>query len=119
MGDWEFYYRGFHRAWGLLPPPGALVSGLEEKSRTLPLAELLAGDIRYAARNRKAYSLQAASFIEFLLAAQGKEKVLRWLLTKETNAAKTFEGVFGLTITEAGNEWKTARSSIPSCPAAL
>jgi len=119
LGDWGFYYRGFHRAWGLLPPPGALVSGLEEKSRTLPLAELLAGDIRYAARNRKAYSLQAASFIEFLLATQGKEKVLRWLLTKETNAAKTFEGVFGLTITEAGNEWKTARSSIPSCPAAL
>ncbi len=109
LGDWGFYYHGFHRNWGLLPPAGDLVAGLEAKGRTLPLAELLAGDIRYAARNRKAYSLQAASFIEFLLKTQGREKVLRWLLTNEMNAAKTFEGVFGQTVAAAEKDWKAAR----------
>ena len=110
LGDWGFYYRGFHRNWGLLPPPGELVAGLEAKGRTLPLGELLAGDIRYAARNRKAYSLQAASFIEFLLETQGREKVLRWLLSNETNAAKTFESVFGRTVAAAEKDWKAART---------
>ncbi|MCX6566302.1 MAG: hypothetical protein NTW38_07770 [Candidatus Aminicenantes bacterium] len=110
LGDWGFYYHGFHRNWGLLPSAGDLVAGLEAKGRTLPLAELLAGDIRYAARNRKAFSLEAASFIEFLLETQGREKVLRWLLTNETNAAKTFESVFGQTVTAAERNWKAART---------
>ena len=110
LGDWGFYYHGFHRNWGLLPSVGDLVAGLEAKGRTLPFAELLAGDIRYAAKNRKAYSLQAASFIEFLLETQGRERVFRWLLTNETNAAKTFEGVFGQTVAAAEKNWKAARA---------
>jgi hypothetical protein len=110
LGDWGFYFHGFHRNWGLLPSAGDLVAGLEAKGRTLPLAELLAGDIRYAVRNRKAYSLQAASFIEYLLKTQGREKVLRWLLTNETNAAKTFEGVFGRPVAAAEKDWKAART---------
>lgn len=105
LGDWAFYYHGFQANWGLLPPPETIVAGLKAKGRLLPLKELLAGDIRYAAKNRKAYSLEAAAFIEHLLKTQDKDKVKRWLLTNETNAAGTFAGIFGISLETAENQW--------------
>jgi hypothetical protein len=101
LGDWAFYYHGFHGQWGLLPSPESLLVRLRREGRTLPLSELLAGDIRYAAKNRKAYSFQAAAFLQYLLNTQGTDKVNRWLATNEINGAKTFAASFGLALDDA------------------
>jgi hypothetical protein len=108
LGDWAFYYHGFHKAWGLLPPPEALVAGLRAEGKTLPLKELLAADARFAAKTRKIYSLQAASFIAHLIRNKGRDKVREWLFSAETDGSKTFEKTFGLKIAEAEKDWLAA-----------
>jgi hypothetical protein len=107
LGDWAFYYRGFHRQWGLLPEPESLLVLLRREGRTLPLAELLAGDIRYAAKNRKAYSLEAAVFLQYLLITQGSDNVGRWLASNEVNGAKTFAAAFGRPLETVEQEFLT------------
>jgi hypothetical protein len=110
ISDWSFYYRGIQKGWGLLPAPDNLVAGLEAKGKTLPLSKLLAGDAHFSARNRKVYSLQAASFIDFLLRTAGKGKLKAWLFSGQTDASRTFAGVFGMPLGEAESAWKAGRT---------
>ena len=112
LGDWAFYYHGFHNQWGLLPSPESLLALLRREGRTLPLPELLAGDIRYAAKNRKAYSLEAAAFLQYLLKTYGTDRVKRWLFTNETSGAKTFAVVFGLPLEAAEKEFLAAAGGV-------
>ena len=108
MGDWAFYYQGFHKGWGLIPSPDALAAGLYARQQALPLRDLLAGDARYAARNRKIFSLQAASFIDFLRRSEGVGKIYDWLHASESDGLKSFVSVFGRPIEAVEKEWRQA-----------
>lgn len=105
LGDWAFYYHGFHAAWGLLPAPGRMVSDLRSAGKTLPLRDILAKSATFRAMNYKAYSLEAASFLEHLFRTRAKDDIKRWLLAPGADAAKTFESVFGIKVADAEAAW--------------
>jgi hypothetical protein len=50
-------------------------------------------------------SLEAASFIEFLLQTEGKDKLRLWLLSGETGGSKSFAAVFNRPVEAAEKEW--------------
>jgi hypothetical protein len=108
LGDWAFYYKGFHAAWGLLPPPEAMVMDLRMQGKTLPLKDILTRSAAFRAQNSKAYSLEAASFLEFLFRTKGRDTVKRWLFTPGADAAKSFESVLGLKVADAERLWLAA-----------
>ncbi|MBL8113231.1 MAG: hypothetical protein JNK60_10120 [Acidobacteria bacterium] len=95
LGDYALYHHGLQKSWGLLPEPRKILTSLRASGKTLPLEELLAGDVRFRAKNHKVFSLEAAAFLDFLLATRGKELVRRWLFSGEPNGAKSFAKVFG------------------------
>jgi hypothetical protein len=105
LGDWAFYFHGFHAAWGLLPAPGRMVKDLAAAGKTLPLKDILAKSATFRAMNFKAYSLEAASFLEHLFQTRPKADIKRWLLAPGTDAAKTFESVFGVKVSDAETAW--------------
>ena len=105
LGDWAFYYHGFHKNWGLLPPPEVLVKELRAGAKTPPLKELLGRSVALRDPKYKVYSLEAASFLEYILRTRGKEVVRRWLFSGQADGAKTFASVFGLSIEDAEKEW--------------
>jgi hypothetical protein len=105
LADWALYYHGFLHQWGLLPSPESLLARLRHEGRTMPLSKLLAGDIRNMGKNRKAYSLQAAAFLQYLLKTQGTDKVKHWLASNEANGTKTFAAAFGLDLADAENDF--------------
>jgi hypothetical protein len=105
LGDWAFYYHGFHAAWGLLPPPERMVSDLRSAGKALPLKDILAKSATFRALNYKAYSLEAASFLEHLFRTRAKDDIKRWLFAPGTDAAKTFESVFGVKVADAEAAW--------------
>jgi hypothetical protein len=108
LGDWAFYYKGFHAAWGLLPPPEAMVMDLRMQGKMLPLKDILTRSAAFRAQNSKAYSLEAASFLEFLFRTKGRDTVKRWLFTPGADAAKSFESVLGLKVADAERLWLAA-----------
>ena len=105
LGDWAFYYHGFHRNWGLLPPPEDMVRELRAVAKTLPLKELLGRSVTLRDPKYKVYSLEAASFLEYIVRTRGKDVVRRWLFSGQTDGAKTFASIFGLAIEDAEKEW--------------
>lgn len=105
LGDWAFYYHGFHAVWGLLPPPERMVKDLRTAGKALPLKDILAKSATFRAANYKAYSLEAASFLEHLFRTRTKDDIKHWLLAPGTDAAKTFESVFGIKVEEAEMAW--------------
>lgn len=105
LGDWAFYYHGFHKNWGLLPPPEEMVRELRSEAKTLPLKELLGRGVTFRDPKYKAYSLEAASFLEYIVRTRGKDVVRRWLFSGQTDGAKTFASIFGFSIEDAEKEW--------------
>ncbi len=113
LGDYSLYHHGLQKSWGLLPEPRRILASLRASGRTLPLEELLAGDVRFRARNHKVFSLEAAAFLEFLLTTRGKEPVRRWLFSGQANGAKSFAKVFGAGIDTVEREFWSRASSTP------
>ncbi len=105
LGDWAFYYHGFHKNWGLLPPPEDMVKELRSEAKTLPLKELLGRGVTFRDPKDKAYSLEAASFLDHIVRTRGKDVVRRWLFSGQTDGAKTFTSIFGRSIEDAEKEW--------------
>jgi hypothetical protein len=105
LGDHALYFGGFQKAWGLVGEPTALVGELHGRGKLVPLAKLLSADSRFRAENHKVYSLEAASFLDFLLRTRGKEQVRRWLFSGETNGVKGFQSTFGKPVESVEKEW--------------
>jgi hypothetical protein len=105
LGDWAFYYHGFHKNWGLLPPPEDMVKELRSEAKTLPLKELLGRGVTFRDPKYKVYSLEAASFLEYIVRTRGRDVVRRWLFSGQTDGAKTFASIFGFSIEDAEKEW--------------
>ncbi len=113
LGDWAYYFHGLQKAWGLLPSAHAQVEEMEAAGRTVPLADLSAGDARFATRNRKSYALQAASFLAYLLDTGGRDKVRAWLMGGSDKGVRPFDEIFGRTLAEAESGWRAARKESP------
>lgn len=105
LGDYSLYHHGLQKSWGLLPEPKGILTTLRASGKTLPVEELLAGDVRFRAKNHKVFSLEAAAFLDFLLTTRGKEPVRRWLFSGEANGAKSFAKVFGAGIDAVEREF--------------
>jgi len=108
LGDWAFYYHGFHAAWGLLPPPETIVKDLRAAGKTLPLKDILSKSAAFRAANYKAYSLEAASFFEYLFRTRSKDDLKRWLFAPGSDAGKTFESILAVKVADAEKAWLEA-----------
>jgi len=105
LGDWAFFYKGFHAAWGLLPAPEAVVADLRDQGKTLPLKDILSRGAAFRAQNTKAYSLEAATFLEFLFRTKGRDAVRKWLFAPGADAARTLGPQLGLSVADAEKQW--------------
>ena len=54
---------------------------------------------------RPGSTAEAASFIEFLLQTEGKDKLRCWLLSGETGGSKSFAMIFGRPVEAVEKEW--------------
>jgi len=113
IGDWAIYSGGLYRAWGVFAPVGQLVRELRQAGKTLPLAELVAGDVRFRATHHKVYSLQAAAFLGFLFDRYGAGRVRAWLFAGDRDGARSFATVFGKSLADAEAEWLAAPGTLP------
>ena len=114
IGDWAIYAGGLYRAWGVFAPVGQLVRELRLAGKTLPLAELVAGDVRFRATHHKVYSLQAAAFLGFLFDRYGAARVRAWLFSGDRDGARAFAAVFGKSLADAEAEWLAAPVAPPA-----
>jgi hypothetical protein len=106
IGDYAFYYRGFHSVWPLLVgTPEQIVSRLRDEGKYIPLASLLRQGKRFRAANHKSYSLQAAAFVDFLATTRGEAKMRQWLFSGEKNGARSFARVYGSPLGVVEKEW--------------
>jgi hypothetical protein len=106
VGDYSFYYRGFHRVWPLLVgSPEELVLRLREEGGYIPLSKLLREGGRFRAAHHKAFSLQSAVFIEHLRVTRGVQPLRAWLLADDPRGDRSFRRVFGTPIETVEAEW--------------
>jgi hypothetical protein len=106
VGDYAFYYRGFHSVWPLLAgTPEQIVGRLKDDGKYIPLATLLKEGKRFRAANHKSYSIQAAAFVHFLATTRGEAMMRQWLFSGEKNGARSFARVFGSPVGVVEKEW--------------
>jgi hypothetical protein len=106
IGDYSFYYRGFHQVWPLLVgSPEELVLALRQAGGYIPLTRLLQEGGRFRAAHHKSFSLQAAAFIHYLSETRGSGPLREWLLANDDQGARSFQRVFGASIESVEAEW--------------
>lgn len=114
VGDYAVYYHGLYQHWGMLPDPERLVQELTKSGQYIPLAKLLKEGRRFRMENHKAYSLEAAVFLQFLLERHGRDRVKAWLLAGERNPSRSFRKVFERPLEEVEKDWHSSWSSPPT-----
>jgi hypothetical protein len=108
IGDYVVYFQSFYKNWPLLPPPEAMVLSLAQTKDFVPLQTLLQEGVKFRAQHHKAYSLEAASVMDYLLRTHGRDKLKAWLQTADSDSRKAFQKVYGFSIQELEERWKTA-----------
>jgi hypothetical protein len=106
IGDYIIYYHGFYHHWPLLPQPDRVVQSFLNSSLYIPLKRLIKEDGAFRREHHKEYSLEAASFINYLIKTYGKERLRKWFLSGKDSAGN-FEKIYEQSIAEAENEWHT------------
>lgn len=105
IGDYIIYYHGFYELWPMLPEPEKIVQGFLSSDRYIPLNKLIRGDRRFRRRYHKEYSLEAASFLDYLIQTYGKAKLKKWFLSGK-DSARTFKKIYQITIKEMEKKWQ-------------
>lgn len=105
IGDWALYNRGVYRRWGLLPPAEQLITGLQKSGEYVAIAKLADEDRRYRYAHHKVYSLEAASFLDWLLATEGKERVHAWLMSGDEKGSRAYARTFGKPLAQSEKAW--------------
>jgi hypothetical protein len=106
LGDYVIYYHGFYHHWPLLPEPEKIVQSFFNSPIYLPLKRLVREDGAFRKEHHKEYSLEAASFINYLIRTYGKERLKKWFLSGKDSAGN-FEKIYKKPIANAENEWHT------------
>jgi hypothetical protein len=105
VGDYVIYFQTFYKNWPLLPPPPALALSLKTTKDFIPLETLLREGARFRAQRHKAYSLEAATVIDYLLRTFGREKLRAWFLAAEADSREAFKKIYGFTVKELEEKW--------------
>jgi hypothetical protein len=108
IGDYVVYFQSFYKNWPLLPPPDALALSIVQTKEFVPLQTLLQEGVKFRAQHHKAYSLEAASVIDYLIRTQGRDKLKAWFRAADSDSRKAFQKVYGFSIQELEERWKTA-----------
>lgn len=113
IGDYVVYFQSFYKNWPLLPPPDALALSIVQTKDFVPLQTLLQEGVIFRAQHHKAYSLEAASVIDYLIRAHGRDKLKAWFQAADSDSRKAFQKVYGFSIQELEERWKTALKNKP------
>ena len=105
IGDYALYYHGLYAFWPVLPAPKDILVSLRAAGGFIPLEKLIKESRIFRMRNHKAYSLEAASFIDYCLRAFGPEKLKAWFMDAGSRPDQTFEAVYGMTVAQAEALW--------------
>lgn len=108
IGDYIFYYRVLCPRWPLLAPPSEIMRGLLVSGEFIPLNRLLKEGAAFRSQRRKAYSLEAATVVDFLLRSHGPEKLKAWFGSTEKDGVKSFEKTYGYSVEDLESRWKTS-----------
>jgi hypothetical protein len=106
IGDYIIYYHGFYNLWPLLPEPESLVQRFLAQPTYIPLEKLIKEDRAFSLQHHKEYSLEAASFLNYLIQTYGKLNLKKWFLTAEKNIALAFEKIYGISVKEMEKKWQ-------------
>jgi hypothetical protein len=104
IGDYVIYCQGFYQLWPILPKQEQMVLNILNSNRYISLKKMLKGDIRLRMKYSKEYSLEAASFIDFLIRTYGIKKLKKWYKTGE-RGINTFKEIYNLPIKEMEKKW--------------
>jgi len=102
------YYRVLYPRWPLLAPPAEIMRGLLAAEEFIPLNRLLKEGAAFRSQRRKAYSLEAATVVDFLLRSHGPEKLKAWFGSPEKDGVKSFEKTFGYSVEDLQSRWKAS-----------
>jgi len=105
VGDYVIYFQTFYKYWPLLPPPASLSLSLRTTKDFIPLETLLREGARFRAQRHKAYSLEAATVIDYLLRAFGREKLRAWFLAPAADSREAFKKIYGFGVKELEEKW--------------
>ena len=108
IGDYIFYHRILMPRWPLLPPPGELMTALLDSKEFIPLGKLIREGAAFRSQRRKAYSLQAATVVDYLLRTHGPAKLKTWLMSPDKDGVRSFEDAFGYSVAELEARWKAS-----------
>jgi hypothetical protein len=108
IGDYVVYFQSFYKNWPLLPSPEALALSIVQTKDFVPLQMLLQEGVKFRAQHHKAYSLEAASVIDYLMRTHGRDKLKAWFQAADSDSRKAFQKVYGFSIQELEERWKTA-----------
>jgi hypothetical protein len=108
IGDYIFYYRVLTPRWPLLIPPAEIMRSLLDSRDFISLNRLLKEGAAFRSRRRKAYSLEAAAVVDFLLRSHGPEKLKSWFNAPEKDGVRSFEKTYGYSVEELESRWKTS-----------
>jgi len=106
IGDYATYFCGFYSQWPLLPPFRELVLSVVSCPESIPLEILIQESALFILKNHKRYSLEAASFIRFLIEHYDKNKLKQWLLSGDKKPKENFERIFGLDLKTMEKKWQ-------------
>ncbi len=104
MGDYVIYYHGFYRHWPLLPESEKIIQSFLTSPSYIPLKRLVREDRAFRREHDKEYSLEAASFINFLIQTYGKERLKKWFLSGK-DSLSSFEKIYQQPMEEMEKEW--------------
>ncbi|MBN2198276.1 MAG: hypothetical protein JW747_00335 [Candidatus Aminicenantes bacterium] len=108
IGDYIFYYRVLTPRWPLLASPGEMMKDILGSKECIPLAKLIREGAAFRSRRRKAYSLEAATVVDYLIRSHGPAKLKAWLLSPEKDGVGSFEKTFGYSVAELESRWKAS-----------
>jgi hypothetical protein len=104
LGDYVIYYHGFYHHWPLLPQPEKVVQSFLNSSLYIPLKRLVKEDGAFRKEHHKEYSLEAASFLSYLIQTYGEARLKKWFLSGKDSIV-TFEKIFDVSIEEMEKNW--------------
>lgn len=106
IGDYVIYYHTFYRNWPILPKIEKTIQSIQLAGAYIPLNKLVKEDRVFRMKHHKEYTLQAASFINYLIQTYGRAKLKEWFLNGK-DALQNFEKIYKLPLSESEKEWLT------------
>lgn len=108
IGDYVIYYHNFYKFWPILPEPEKIVQTFLAKPSYIPLERLIKEDRAFSLKHHKEYSLEVATFLNYILQNYGQSQLKKWFLSGKDETAKAFERIFGMSIEEMEKKWQAS-----------